>query len=334
VFAETPVATVEGFVSATLVKIPGGYAQIETLSVGDRVMSCDFQGHCVERQVIGTKKEEASRYIKILVGGNEISMGYSGRLFSPENSWVNATGAGQVPALMNAAYQSVKVEGTLWIDEPVMLYSLSVEEFQNYFVSGADVLVHNFTQNEVDIQFKLASARDRAQVLIMEQFQQIGGHNPLHLAYMLGTAEHETGNFRHMKEIGGEKKKYARWYGRGYVQLTHKENYEKYSKLLGKDLVSNPDMAMQEEVAAFVLVHGMLTGHFTGKRLVQYIDGDGNGGGTCDFVNARRTVNGIDRAQHIASLAQNWLAYFRKTRGGQYAASLGWLKWKPWHDNC
>ncbi|KAG0273266.1 hypothetical protein BGZ95_010915, partial [Linnemannia exigua] len=50
------------------------------------------------------------------------------------------------------------------------------------------------------------------------------GLNNRQLAYILATAEHES-YFRPIKEIGGAKKSYNPYFGRGYVQLTHKENY-------------------------------------------------------------------------------------------------------------
>lgn len=41
--------------------------------------------------------------------------------------------------------------------------------------------------------------------------------------------------------------------GRGYFQITGKYNYKKYSKLLGIDLVNNPDLALEPKVAAQIL---------------------------------------------------------------------------------
>lgn len=43
--------------------------------------------------------------------------------------------------------------------------------------------------------------------------------------------------------------------GRGYVQLTWKENYDKYGKAIGVDLVNNPDMALEPETAAKILAY-------------------------------------------------------------------------------
>lgn len=91
------------------------------------------------------------------------------------------------------------------------------------------------------------------------------------------------------------------WLGRGYVQLTHKVNYERASKLTGVDLVANPNAAMRPDVAAKVLVQGCLVGMFTGKKLADYLDGP-----KPDYVGARRVVNGTDRAQSIATLARGY----------------------------
>lgn len=90
------------------------------------------------------------------------------------------------------------------------------------------------------------------------------------------------------------------WLGRGYVQLTHKTNYERAGKLIGVDLVSNPNAAMVPDIAANVLVQGAMAGIFTGKKLSDYLPGD--------YVNARRVVNGTDKAELIAGLARGYEA--------------------------
>jgi hypothetical protein len=47
------------------------------------------------------------------------------------------------------------------------------------------------------------------------------GINKFQIAYILATAEWES-RFSPIEEIGGKNKSYAPYYGRGYVQLTHK----------------------------------------------------------------------------------------------------------------
>lgn len=95
------------------------------------------------------------------------------------------------------------------------------------------------------------------------------------------------------------------FFGRGYVQLTHKYNYEKAGKKLGIDLVSNPNLALKPEYAVKILFDGMLEGWFTGKALKDYID-DVMETDAEDFKeqkNARKVVNGTDRDKEIADIA-------------------------------
>jgi len=131
-------------------------------------------------------------------------------------------------------------------------------------------------------------------------------------AYIIATVHHETARtFRPLEEYGkGKGRSYGKpdprtgkaYYGRGFVQLTWKGNYEKYSQILGVDLVNNPSLACDPNVALFVLIHGFKWGTFTGARLENYVNS-----ARTDFVGARRCINGTDRAHQIAQLAQAYL---------------------------
>ena len=143
--------------------------------------------------------------------------------------------------------------------------------------------------------------RDESVNLIVKTALEHGVEDPRQIAYMLATAQHETRNFnapdedfgrqqaRKLGYRGGEE-----YYGRGYVHLTHVDNYRKFDELLGLngDLVKNPDLAKDPEIAAQILVLGMRDGHFTGKALDRYIDHDSH-----DLYNARRVVNGVNPKQ-------------------------------------
>ncbi|MCS7081165.1 MAG: LysM peptidoglycan-binding domain-containing protein [Chloracidobacterium sp.] len=143
-------------------------------------------------------------------------------------------------------------------------------------------------------------------------------------AYVLATAQYESGMGRWMTEIWGPtaaQRGYEgrrdlgntqpgdgyRYRGRGYVQITGRANYTDWSRRLGMDLVGQPDLATRPEIAARILVIGMRDGTFTGRKLSDYINGN-----QVDFVNARRTVNGLDRADLIASYAQAYLQALRQ----------------------
>lgn len=85
------------------------------------------------------------------------------------------------------------------------------------------------------------------------------------------------------------------YYGRGWPQTTWYDNYRKMGDRLGIDLVNNPDLALQRDVAAKLLVIGMIEGLYTGKKLSDY----NLVSGTFDPINARRIINGMDAVERI-----------------------------------
>lgn len=161
----------------------------------------------------------------------------------------------------------------------------------------------------------------------MELDQNIS--NVKHFAYMLATLKHETANtFHPITELGsasyfnrydpiladtatrratakangnlarGDGYKYR---GRGYVQITWKNNYKKLGDALGYDLVDLPDEALNPVVAYKIMSYGMRRGVFTGKKLSDYLTDIAT-----DYVNARRIINGLDRADTIAGYAEKF----------------------------
>ncbi len=130
-------------------------------------------------------------------------------------------------------------------------------------------------------------------------------------AYVLATAYHETDRFRAMEEYGeGEGRdygepvllirgKFAKYHGRGFVQLTWLRNYAVMSGYIGVDLVNEPDRAKEPTIAAKIIWEGMIRGYFTGKGLADYINST-----EVDYVSARRIVNGTDKAELIARYAE------------------------------
>lgn len=83
---------------------------------------------------------------------------------------------------------------------------------------------------------------------------------------VLATVAVETGNFKPIVEQASgnayEGRKTLgntqpgdgpRFKGRGYIQLTGRDNYDRYGKKLGIDLVNNPDRALDPKIAAQIL---------------------------------------------------------------------------------
>lgn len=132
------------------------------------------------------------------------------------------------------------------------------------------------------------------------------------VAYELATAWHEA-RFEPIPEIGrgkgrpyGQPGKYGQpQYGRGLVQLTWDRNFEWADRALGLDgeLLKNFDLALDPAIAARILVLGMETGAFTGKKLADYISDRGT---PSEWTDARRIVNGTDRAALIAGYAEKF----------------------------
>jgi predicted chitinase len=152
--------------------------------------------------------------------------------------------------------------------------------------------------------------------LIIQVCRQHGITDKSQIAYVLASAHHESGLGRLMVERASGKAYEGRrdlgnltpgdgprYKGRGYVQITGRRNYTRYARLLGVDLVGQPTRAAVPAIAAQILAHGMRHGTFTGRRLAGF-----GADGSYDFVNARRIVNGLDRAQLIAAIARRYRA--------------------------
>ena len=152
--------------------------------------------------------------------------------------------------------------------------------------------------------------------------------NLKHIAYMLATAKLETAHtFNPINEYGGNsyfERMYdpilgkdenrrqmakdaentiegdgVKYHGRGFVQLTWKKNYRKMKEKFGVDLINHPEKALDHELAMKIMIYGMEQGSFTDKKLSDYINGS-----KTDYLNARRIINGTDRASDIKDYAE------------------------------
>ncbi len=139
------------------------------------------------------------------------------------------------------------------------------------------------------------------------------------LAYILATAYHEVNKtMQPIAEYGrgkgkpyGSKLKYGGgpskrtpyttpdklYYGRGHVQNTWYEIYEKLTKANknGWDFLNDPDLLLTMKPSVWATFYGMTTGLYTGRKLAHYFDGNIE-----DAVNARKIINGKDKAELIA----------------------------------
>lgn len=150
---------------------------------------------------------------------------------------------------------------------------------------------------------------------ILDDCEKYAIVDPRHIAYILATAYHES-RFKPIEEIGkgkgypygkmldmgggpNKRKPYTTpnklFYGRGLVQLTWRVNYVAFANKLGIDLLNRPELALQVDVAADILVYGMMKGMFTGHRLIDSFNKTES-----DPIEARYIVNGQDKAALVA----------------------------------
>lgn len=124
------------------------------------------------------------------------------------------------------------------------------------------------------------SKADQAKMTPIQKLKTAASANGIHgteLAQFLAQCAHESANFKNMEEIGSPayfaKKydpKYApktarilgntqigdgeRYKGRGFIQLTGRDNYKRAGQALNLPLEANPDLAARPDVAAVVAV--------------------------------------------------------------------------------
>ena len=155
---------------------------------------------------------------------------------------------------------------------------------------------------------------------------QAAGIKGVELAQFLAQCAHETGDFAHLEELGGNRylAKYdltvnpakakalgntqagdgAKYKGRGFIQITGKANYASAGQALGIDLVSNPELAAKPDVAAKIAVW------YWQNRVAPYVQDFSDTRGVTKRINPGlqglqdRQSNFDEYQQQVASVAQ------------------------------
>lgn len=87
-----------------------------------------------------------------------------------------------------------------------------------------------------------------------------------------------------------------RYRGRGFVQITGKDNYAKYG------LADNPEAASENATAAHIIVDGMINGRFTGLTLRAYFNETSD-----NPLGARKIINPDANGVKIAAEYERYL---------------------------
>lgn len=171
---------------------------------------------------------------------------------------------------------------------------------------------------------KLTQEQVSGMEAVIAAWSRSGDGDDRKLAYLLATTKHETANTMQPITERGQRSYFDKYEpntkigkglgntkagdgflfrGRGYVQLTGRANYRKAGLKMGVSLLDNPDKALEPDIAGMALVRGSLEGWYTGKTLGDYITPS-----KADYTNARRVINGTDKASLIAGYARSFEA--------------------------
>lgn len=157
-------------------------------------------------------------------------------------------------------------------------------------------------------------------------FDQHGSGDPRHFANILGQVYHESvfTMAPQKEQYNGSPESYfakygtgslavrlgnksvadgVKYFGRGQIQITGRGNYQKFSDILGVDLINKPDQALDPSISSRIAVIGMTQGKFTGKKLSDYLNDK-----VTDWAQCRRIVNGMDKADKIATYSKQFYA--------------------------
>lgn len=124
-----------------------------------------------------------------------------------------------------------------------------------------------------------------------------GGDDRRWLAYFLATAYHETAKeMQPIEEYGkGAGMPYGvpdpetgqTYYGRGYVMLTWRENYQRADDEIGCDSVWHPEQQLDAAISGATGYRGMMEGWFRGDTFADYFSDTKD-----DPFGARNIING------------------------------------------
>lgn len=135
-----------GFPSGSLVWTPRGKVPIQRLKVGDKVLSFDLEtGGLIEGTVSETHSYELAGLWEIVVNDERITLNPDHRFYLAEtHNWSEAKNLKPGDVVLNKENERLQVSGSRAVRANHVMYELSVDASQNYFVGNSGILVHNF----------------------------------------------------------------------------------------------------------------------------------------------------------------------------------------------
>ena len=155
----------------------------------------------------------------------------------------------------------------------------------------------------------------------MKAFKDEGITCPSQIAYALATIQAETSWVNFGEGATASASDSDGYYGRGYIQHTHIDQYQKIDAAFGTNTVPNPDLLITDkDLAARAAARSFKEGWTgNGKTLEESIPCSGQ----IDYVNARGMINDSDKAQAIAQAATVFYDALSGSEGLDKSTSTG-----------
>jgi hypothetical protein len=108
------------------------------------VLCTDFSGGQIERRITSTTAYDVERSVIITVGDVEIQVSPEHRFYQPaQQKWVHVYTLTTDDMLQSGLSDQVHIDGISYVDQPARVYSISVADYHNFYVTTHDICVHN-----------------------------------------------------------------------------------------------------------------------------------------------------------------------------------------------
>ncbi|RHX89501.1 hypothetical protein DLM76_21355, partial [Leptospira yasudae] len=176
------------FVAGTLVHTKTGLKKIETIQIGDEVLTKDEEtGEMFYKPVTETMNHDGDALYEISLGtGETIVSTWNHPYFTSKSGWVKAKDLLPGDQLIGTKGEYISVSDTRELSQSERVYNFEVEETHSYFVGEKGVWVHNYQADTiprlVDIMKSIPGLKDIAtsiETKINDLKSKIAGLDPV-----------------------------------------------------------------------------------------------------------------------------------------------------------
>jgi murein DD-endopeptidase MepM/ murein hydrolase activator NlpD len=134
---------------------------------------------------------------------------------------------------------------------------------------------------------------------IVKECLKNGINDPTKIAFMIAVAEGESSLNHNAK--GARNEGAGNYYGRSLVQITFDYNYKEASKVVGVDLIANPDRVHEPAISTALLIWGVKRGWCSRGGIDKYVTGPNS-----DLATAYRAIQGGVWGERYQTFFNKW----------------------------